>query len=232
MQLLLLSNSTNHGESYMQWCKHTIANFVENHNQHIVFISYAAASFPLEEYTTKVNEALQEVKISVNGIESFENLKEAVANATAIFVGGGNTFYLLRMLQDNDLVEVIRNKVANGTPYVGWSAGSNIASPTICTTNDMPIVEPRSFEALNLVPFQINPHYTENTIPNHGGESRKQRLEEYLYMNRNESVVCLPEATYLVKSGDAVKYKGQHQAKILRFQVEEIVQDDFEVRVS
>jgi dipeptidase E len=215
MKLLLLSNSSNKGETYMEWCKNTISDFVVGHQENIIFISYAAASFPLQEYSSKVNEALHDVNIKVTGIEEFANPKEAVANASAIFVGGGNTFQLIKLLQDNDLLGIIKEKVKAGTPYVGWSAGSNIAGPTICTTNDMPIVQPNSFDALNLISFQINPHYTEETLPNHGGETRKQRLNEYLYVNRESKVVCLPEATYLNVIGNILYYFGVESGKTL-----------------
>jgi len=223
MKLLLLSNSTNKGEAYMEWCKHTISDFVVGHQENIIFISYAAASFPLPEYTSKVNEALHEVNISVSGIEEFENTKEAISNASAIFVGGGNTFHLLKLLQDNDLVDAIKQKVKAGTPYVGWSAGSNVASPSICTTNDMPIVEPKSFDALNLIPFQINPHYTEEVLPNHGGETRKQRLNEYLYVNRESKVLCIPEATYLNVIGSMLYYFGTESGKVLSLSDEKLL---------
>ena len=232
MQLLLLSNSTNYGESYMQWCKSTIASFVKDNSQNIVFISYAAASFPFTEYSDKVNEALQEVNLQVKGIESFENPKEAILNASAIFVGGGNTFHLIKLLQDNNLVDAIREKVLKGTPYVGWSAGSNIASPSICTTNDMPIVEPQSFNALNLIPLQINPHYTEETLPNHGGETRKQRLQEFLFVNRKSKVVCIPEAAYLTLNNGKLSYSGKSKGKILSFDGEEILVDLADIALS
>lgn len=232
MKLLLLSNSTNFGETYMQWCKSTIATFVENNSENIVFISFAAASFPFTEYTNKVNDALQELNLQVKGIESFENPQEAIIKASAIFVGGGNTFHLLKLLQDNGLVDLIVQKVSEGTPYVGWSAGSNIASPSICTTNDMPIVEPQSFEALNLIPYQINPHYTEETLPNHGGETRKQRLQEFLFVNRKGKVLCIPEASFLTLIDGKLSYSGKSKGKVLGFDGEEILVDLADIALS
>lgn len=227
--LLLLSNSTNHGEQYMQWCKSIIASFVLGRIHSIVFIPYAAVDFSYQEYTDKVNEALNEFDIKVINIDSVEDKKEVLSNASAIFVGGGNTFHLLKTLQDLDLISTIKNSVDKGTYYAGWSAGSNISTPTICTTNDMPIVEPRSFEALNLVDFQINPHYTELVIANHGGESRKKRLQEYLAANKNEQVVCLPEGTYLEVKGGNVTYRGAIDGKVLRFGQETLMSDSFTI---
>jgi dipeptidase E len=198
VRLLLLSNSANYGEKYMQWCESTIAFFLGESTDNLIFIPYAAVGFSYDTYTAKVNQALAHHSIRVKGIHSFENKAEAIENASAILVGGGNTFNLLKIIQEHKLDKVIQRVVKKNMPYIGWSAGSNIASPSICTTNDMPIVEPTSFKALNLVPYQINPHYTEATIINHGGESRKQRLAEYLAANPEDKVVCLPESSYLL----------------------------------
>ena len=201
MNLLLLSNSTNYGEPYMQWCSSTITSFVKDHSS-IIFIPYAGVGFTYDEYTQKVNYALSSFDVKVSNLDNFDDKAKALKDSSAIFVGGGNTFHLLKMLQQFDLLETIQKVVANGKPYVGWSAGSNIASPTIRTTNDMPIVEPKSFQSLSLVPFQINPHYTEKSIPNHGGESRLQRLREFLAANPHQKVIALPESSYLVCNGN------------------------------
>jgi dipeptidase E len=219
--LLLLSNSTNFGEQYMQWCKSIIASAVAESSKQIVFIPYAGVGFSYAEYTDKVNNALAEVGIQVTNIDDFENEIEALQNASAIFVGGGNTFHLLKNLQDKNLIEHIRTKVNEGVPYVGWSAGSNIASPTICTTNDMPIVEPQSFEALNLIADQINPHYTDKTVENHGGESRLQRLKEFLAANQDKRVLCLPENTYLAVRENKMTYKGNGNGILLNYSYSE-----------
>ncbi len=215
MKYLLLSNSTNSGESYMAWCKAKIADFIQGNQENIIFIPYAAASFSFDEYTQKVNQALEQYKISVKNIASFDNPIEAISNASAIFIGGGNTFHLLKQLQDNNLINAIRDKVNSGTPYIGWSAGSNVFCPTLCTTNDMPIAQPQSFNALNLIDLQINPHYTDRTIPNHGGESRDQRLNEFLSINPTEKVVCLPESSYIETMEGSRRYFGASNGKIL-----------------
>jgi|TARA_B110000902_G_scaffold110428_1_gene130359 dipeptidase E len=225
--LLLLSNSTNYGEQYMQWCKSIIASFVSGQTKSIVFVPYAAVDFSYEEYTDKVNTALLEYAIEVINLDAVENKNEAIANASAIFVGGGNTFHLLKTLQDLDLVVDIQKAVDTGTYYAGWSAGSNIATPSICTTNDMPIVQPSSFNALGLVDFQINPHYTERVIENHGGESRKKRLQEYLAANSTQRVVCIPEGTYIRGSGQCMEFKGVEKGKILTHTREVEIEDNY-----
>ncbi|MDG1757290.1 MAG: dipeptidase PepE [Bacteroidia bacterium] len=214
MNLLLLSNSTNYGEPYMQWCSSTITSFVKDHSS-IIFIPYAGVGFTYDEYTQKVNYALSSFDVKVSNLDNFDDKAKALKDSSAIFVGGGNTFHLLKMLQQFDLLETIQKVVANGKPYVGWSAGSNIASPTIRTTNDMPIVEPKSFQSLSLVPFQINPHYTEKSIPNHGGESRLQRLREFLAANPHQKVIALPESSYLVCNGNQLIYNGRFDGKVI-----------------
>lgn len=211
----------------MQWCGSIIASFVSGHSGSIVFIPYAAVGFSYQEYTDKVNLALKLKGIEVINLDSVADKKEAIANATAIFVGGGNTFHLLKTLQDEKLISSIQNAVASGTHYVGWSAGSNIASPTICTTNDMPIVQPNSFDSLGLVDFQINPHYTEGVIENHGGESRILRLQEYLAANTNQQVVCLPEGTYLASREGKLSYQGEENGKLLSVSGEEEMTSGF-----
>ena len=225
--LLLLSNSTNYGEQYMQWCKSIIASFVSGHTQSVLFVPYAAVDFSYKAYTEKVNAALADFSISVINLDEAENKSDAIANASAIFVGGGNTFHLLKTLHDLNLDLAIQKAVDKGTYYVGWSAGSNIATPSICTTNDMPIVQPSSFNGLGLVDFQINPHYTERVIENHGGESRRKRLEEYLVANNTQRVVCMPEGTYLQMCGPRVEFRGRENGIILTHNSEIEIENNY-----
>jgi dipeptidase E len=210
----------------MQWCKNIIAYFVNGHSEKILFIPYAAVGLSYLEYTRKVNDALKEHSLEVQNLDDFDDKVQALSSASAIFVGGGNTFHLLKSLQDMQLISTIQQVVSVGTPYIGWSAGSNIASPTICTTNDMPIVQPASFQALNLISLQINPHYTEDTLANHGGESRKQRLQEYLIANPNQEVMCLPEASYIEVNGTEIVYKGTSNSKLLTRDGETIIYNE------
>ena len=213
MKLLLLSNSTTLGQPYLEWPMDYIDRFMGDIRE-ALFIPYAAVGFSYDEYTEKVGEALEKVGIKVNGIHTKSDPVKAVEEAEAILVGGGNTFHLLKTVQDLQLVEPLRSAVKSGCTYVGWSAGSNLVCPTIKTTNDMPICMPSSFEALNLISYQINPHYTDGTVPGHGGESRMQRLSEYLAIN-DTPVVCLPENCALRIEGDTTRLLSAEPVKFL-----------------
>ncbi len=150
MRLLLISNSTNAGEEYLDYPKDEISKFLGDKPVKALFLPYAAVTFSFDDYETKVANRFREVGHDIISIHKFSDPIKAVEEAEAIVVGGGNTWQLNKMIQDNGLIEPIRKKIATGTPYIGWSAGSNMACPSIRTTNDMPIVEPVSFQALNL----------------------------------------------------------------------------------
>jgi dipeptidase E len=199
MRLLLISNSTNPGEAYLDYPKKHIQTFLEKDNvTEILFVPYAAVTFSYDAYLEKVRSRFDEFGIKVRGIHRENDPVAAVGAAQAIVVGGGNTFHLLKYVRKSGIVDAVRKKVLNGTPYVGWSAGSNMACPTICTTNDMPIVEPDSFEAFNLIPFQINPHYLDAHPLGHAGETREQRIEEYIAANPDKYVAGLREGCILL----------------------------------
>jgi len=217
MNLLLLSNSTNVGEDYLAYCKLIIQDFLINNNQNIVFIPYAGVTVDWKDYTDRVNIAFKDIGIKVNPIYDTNDPISALQIASAIMVGGGNSFQLLKHIYEKNLISVIREEVLAGTPYIGWSAGANIACPTLKTTNDMPIVEPESFNSLNLINFQINPHYTEEGIPNHGGESRSMRLEEYIKVNQGSKVIGLPEGMMIRKSNDVYNLIGEFGCKIFQY---------------
>jgi len=159
MRLLLISNSTNPGEPYLDYPKYYIKEFLGKKPLKALFLPYAAVTFSFDAYEEKVSERFREVGHDVVSIHRFNDPVTALMEAPAIVVGGGNTWQLHKMIRDNNLIETVREKVISGTPYIGWSAGSNLACPTIMTTNDMPVTEPGSFKAFNLIPFQINPHY-------------------------------------------------------------------------
>lgn len=216
MKLLLLSNSTNPGESYLGYPKQSVKSFLGDKPLNIVFVPYAAVTFSYDEYVAKVNGSLNEVGLSVKGIHTFDNPQEALQNADAVMVGGGNTWKLTRTLQENGLIDIIRTKVLGGTPYIGWSAGSNVACPTLRTTNDMPIVEPLSFETLNLIPFQINPHYLDDNPLNHGGETREMRIAEFIIQNPDIYVVGLRESTILHLEDGKLSLIGERTARIFK----------------
>ncbi len=213
MNLLLISNSTMAGEPYLEYSKHEIAKFVEG-RQNIVFIPYAAVAFSFDDYEAKVNRRFKDFGSRVMSIHRFENPLEAVNNADAIVVGGGNTWNLVRQLHLNGLMEPIRNRVLDGIPYIGWSAGSNVACPTMQTTNDMPVVDPLGFDTFGFVPFQINPHYTDKRIEGHGGETREERIIEYLAANPKSTVVGLREGCMLKIVGSHIEYIGKQNLRL------------------
>lgn len=192
-----------------------LGSFLKNCSN-IVFVPYAGVTVSWDDYEKKVQQVLSALSLEVRSVHHLQDPAKAIENADAILVGGGNTFRLLQLLQQNKLITAIRERVESGVRYVGWSAGSNVAGKTICTTNDMPIVQPESFNALGLVPFQINPHFTEARLPNHGGETRTDRLKEYLELNREGRVVCLPEGTWLIQEQD-VKTTGGGDVWLMEF---------------
>ena len=183
----------------------------------LLFIPYARPSgLSYAQYTLLPKEALAPLGISVKGIHEFSNAQEAVQNAQAIFTGGGNTFLLLKTLYELNLISALRDAVNGGTPYMGSSAGSNIAGLTIGTSNDMPIVYPPSFNALGLLPFNINPHYLDS-IPNnkHQGETRETRINEFHGFN-TQPVVGLREGSWLRLENEQLELKGNLKARLFK----------------
>jgi len=216
MRLLLISNSTNPGEPYLDYPKNMIKEFLGHHPVKALFIPYAAVTFSFDAYEEKVSERFQEIGHSVISIHRFKDPVAAVNDSAAIVVGGGNTWKLLKMIRDNNLINVVRKKVLAGTPYIGWSAGSNVACPTIKTTNDMPVVEPDSFEAFNLIPFQINPHYLDANPEGHAGETREQRIEEFIEANPGIYVAGLREGTMLVCENKKINLSGPRKLRLFK----------------
>lgn len=216
MKLLLISNSTMQGEAYLDYPKHEIKNFLGDKPLTALFIPYAAVTFSFGIYEQKVAERFGELGYQVKSIHHFSDPVKAVNEAELIVVGGGNTWQLVRMLHDNQLIDAIRTKVLNGTPYVGWSAGSNVACPTLRTTNDMPIVDPKGFDTMDLIPFQINPHYLDTNPEGHGGETREQRIEEFLEINPDLYVVGLREGTMLRVEDQQIRLIGNRTARIFK----------------
>jgi dipeptidase E len=216
MRLLLISNSTNPGESYLYYPGKNIKDFLGHKPLKVLFIPYAAITFSYDEYEEKVSARFRELGYEIVSIHHFENKIAVVKQSEAIAVGGGNTWQLLKMLRDNNLIEIVRQKVLEGTPYIGWSAGSNVACPTIKTTNDMPVVEPDSFESFNLIPFQINPHYTDVNPPGHAGETREQRILEFIEVNPGIVVAGLREGTMLIIEDGKVALSGPHSVRIFK----------------
>ncbi len=195
MRLLLLSNSSSDA-GYLVHAYPWITEVLGGARR-AVFVPFAGVTIGWDDYASRVRDALLPLGVEVIGAHRARDARSAIEKADAVLVGGGNTFALLRELYARDLLSVIRDRVGAGAPYVGWSAGSNVACPTIRTTNDMPVVEPPSLDALGLVPFQINPHYTDAVPRGHRGETRSERLAEFVALNPGLSVVALPEGTAL-----------------------------------
>jgi dipeptidase E len=215
-RLLLLSNSRNFGGGYLEHAEPWIREFLGKKVTRAAFIPYAGVTISWDEYTATVAGRFAQLGVEVTSVHTAKQPVEAVEAAPAILVGGGNTFHLLKHLYDTGTLWAIRRRVLAGAPYIGWSAGSNVACPTIRTTNDMPVVEPARFDAMRLVPFQVNPHYTDATIPNHGGETRAQRIAEFTAANPEMTVVGLREGSALRVEGSAVTLLGPHPARVFR----------------
>jgi len=212
-RLLLLSNSTNFGQGYLA---HAVAEIraLFDGVPRIAFVPFALHD--QDAYTRKARARFQELGIAVDQVSADARGRELLSGAAGVFVGGGNTFRLLDRLQRAELVEPLRRRALSGMPYLGSSAGSNIAAPTIKTTNDMPIVQPRSFDALGFVPFQINPHYIDaDPASRHMGETREERLREYLEEN-DRVVVGLREGSWLEVEGARVTLRGGRAARIFQ----------------
>lgn len=182
----------------------------------VVFVPYAAVTFSYDEYEAKVQERFKEIGIKVNSIHRALNKRNFIRHAQAIVIGGGNTFALLKKMQEEDLLDAIFRRVKAGVPYIGWSAGSNVTCPTICTTNDMPIVQPESFRAIGLVSFQINPHYLDANPEGHAGETREQRILEYLEANRSRYVVGLREGCMLRIDDNGIQLIGSRTMRVFK----------------
>ena len=215
MNLLLISNSTNAGEAYLQYPIAQIAEFLRGVKE-VVFVPYAAVTFSYAAYEAKVQQRFNEIGVRVRSIHRSKNPRRDILQAEAICVGGGNTFALTKKMQEQGLMSAILRKIKAGTPYVGWSAGSNVSCPTICTTNDMPIVEPKSFKAIGAVKFQINPHYLDANPEGHAGETREQRIEEYIEANPRRYVVGLREGCMLRYIDGKLELIGSRPMRIFK----------------
>lgn len=217
MRLLLISNSTNAGEAYLDYPKHNIHDFLGEKCVKCLFIPYAGVTVTWDDYEKKVKNRFNEVGHDIVSIHHFDDPVKAVEEADCIVIGGGNTWKLLHDMHANKLIEPIRKKVLGGTPYIGWSAGSNVTCPTLMTTNDMPIIDPLGFDALNLVPFQINPHYLDKKVEGHGGESREDRILEFIEVNRDVYVAGLREGCMFVVEGDKMKIIGKRNLRLFKY---------------
>lgn len=225
MKLLLISNSTNAGEAYLAWPQHYIKDFCNRYNvKRVLFIPYAGVNLSPEGleasynlYESKVAGVFASLGLELTSIHRYEDPIAAVREAECVATGGGNTFHLVAKMHEYGLMKAIRERALDGMPYMGWSAGSNVACPSLRTTNDMPIYQPESFECMNLIPFQINPHYLDANPDGHAGETREQRLEEFLAINREITVVGLREACLLEVNGPKLELKGSRNLRLFRY---------------
>jgi dipeptidase E len=212
-RLLLISNSTNHGQGYLDHVLSEIDGFL-GPVRRLLFVPFALRD--RAAYGAKAGERLAAIGVEVTTLTADEAGRRLAGEAEAVFTGGGNTFRLLRTLQESGLLPILRERALAGIPYIGSSAGTNIAAPTIRTTNDMPIVEPASFEALGLVPFQINPHYLDpDPGSTHMGETREQRIREFHEENETP-VVGIREGAWIRVEGDHATLGGARGARIFR----------------
>lgn len=200
-RILLMSSSRKDALGYLEHAEEQIHTLLRREARKVLFVPFAGVTFSFDAYEEIVKPVFERFGYALESIHHHSDPRRAVEQAEAVAVGGGNTFALLKRMYDADIVDAIRAKVHAGTPYVGWSAGSNVACPTIRTTNDMPIVQPPTLRALGLVPFQINPHFISGKPVGHNGESREERLAEFLHINAPEEVFALPEGSALHTDG-------------------------------
>jgi dipeptidase E len=214
-KLLLASTSKLYGQLYLEYLVDSLPDFFGK-NTTVTFIPFARpGGISHDEYTNIARKGLAQAGIKVKGVHE-GNVAENIRNAEAFFTGGGNTFVLTKTLHDSGWMSLLRDKVKQGTPYMGSSAGTNLAGMTVGTTNDMPIVHPPSFEALNLIPFNINPHYLDpQPDSKHMGETRETRIQEFHCFN-TQPVLGLREGSWLRVDGDRVSLEGEITARLFR----------------
>ena len=212
-RILLISNSTLHGSGYLDHAESEIRSFLGDVDR-VLFVPYAL--FDRDKYAATAQQRFQKMGYELTSVHTAGDPVAAVNETEAIFIGGGNTFRLLKTLYEFDLIDAIRDRVSNGMPYIGSSAGSNVAAPTIKTTNDMPIVQPPSFNALGLVSFQINPHYLDpDPGSKHMGETREERIIQFLEENETPVVGLREGAMLRIENGETMLC-GSTGARIFR----------------
>ena len=213
---IIASTSTIHGSGYLEYLVPALEDLYKDITE-VIFIPFARPSgISHDRYTEIAAEGLKAIGKTVVGLHTFENPQHALSKAEAIFTGGGNTFQLVKMLHDLKLMDVLKNSILNGTPYLGTSAGSNICGPTMQTTNDMPVVYPSSFMTTGVIPFNINAHYLDPDMNStHKGETRETRIKEFHIYN-NTTVIGLREGSWLHVKGQDIILKGELQARVFQ----------------
>ncbi len=216
MRLLLLSNSRTEGMGYLEHALAHLRDFLPTDVKEVLFVPYAGVTKTHYDYVEQVRPVFAALGANVVGLHRAHDAIDAVRRAQAIAVGGGNTWNLLRELRRNRVLPMIRQRVLEGMPYIGWSAGSNIAAPTIMTTNDMPICDPGGFDALALVPFQMNCHFLDGNPPGFKGETREERLREFGVLHPEVWVAGLREGTGLRIEGRSIALFGSAECRLFR----------------
>jgi dipeptidase E len=212
-RLLLISNSTLHGSGYLDHAEEEIRNILGS-SKRVLFVPFAL--YDRDAYAAQARKRFEAMGYELDSVHEVADAKNAVNRAEAVFIGGGNTFRLLHSLYQADLLLPIRTRVKEGLLYIGSSAGAVVAAPTIKTTNDMPIVQPPSFDSLGLIGFQINAHYLDPD-PNstHMGETREVRINQFLEENETP-VVGLREGCMVRVEQGVHLLKGKTNARIFR----------------
>lgn len=214
--MLLMSGSKYKDTGYLTHTIPWLQRFLSAYQgKKIAFVPYASVRRSYDEYEKNVQQALSALNMEIVSVHRGAKHADIIEQSDVIAIGGGNTFCLLKGLYDNELLEPVRAGVNAGVPYFGWSAGANVAGSSIMTTNDMPIIYPPSFRALNLFPHQINPHFISGKMQGHNGESREERLEEFLRVNPAALIYALPEGTALYIHGDQADVLGE--SAVLKF---------------
>lgn len=215
-KFILASTSTVHGSTYLSYLKPQITQLFDGKDE-IIFIPYARPSgLTHDEYTQTAADFFDTLNIKVSGIHTYDDPATALQHAQGIFTGGGNTFLLVKQLYDLGLMKVLKEKIHQGTPYLGTSAGSNIAGLNMKTTNDMPIVYPPSFETLGIIPLNLNPHYLDpDPSSTHKGETRETRILEFLTQNEN-TVLGLREGNWIEGTGENLTVEGPHTTRVFK----------------
>ncbi|WP_034945885.1 dipeptidase PepE [Erwinia oleae] len=221
MNLLLLSNSASPGAAYLEHAVPVIRQHLAQRRS-AIFIPFAGVTQSRDAYTDKVRQALSGLNLDITGVHTLDDAPSAIAQAEVIIVGGGNTFNLLKTCREQGLLGPIASAVKRGALYVGWSAGANLACPTIRTTNDMPIVDPVGLDALNLFPLQINPHFTNALPAGHQGETREQRIRELLAVSPELEIIGLPEGNWIEVTDDGARTGGPHPTLLFKANSEAI----------
>ncbi|WP_421939797.1 dipeptidase PepE [Pedobacter sp.] len=214
MNIILASTSTLFGGNYLEYLKEEIIKLYQNIDE-IMFIPFARpGGVSHEAYTQKAKDFFAQLDIKVAGLHEFEDKKMAIKKAKAFFTGGGNTFLLVKTLHEEGLMWLLKENIGQGKPYLGCSAGSNIAGLNMKTTNDMPIVYPSSFDCMGLVPFNLNPHYLDpNPELKHNGETRETRIQEFLTQN-DIPVIGLREGNWIRRVADLITVEGTELTRI------------------